>query len=422
MKRKISEKEKLENANRNILPYDKLVDIKYRDVKSNSWFDINKTKLDDFEINIINNSKIEKKLIKCKKLILSPTIEQQNELKLWIEGYRKIYNETLTVIKRMIKNKEPKICDWKYIRTYKMLNIKNNIIDQYNIPSNTADGAFMDVCRNLKSCLSNLKNKNIKHFKMRYIKQSKQQQCIYIPKGSIKENGFSVRKLGNMLNIENYDYKNIKHDCKLLYRNNEFSLLIPEDIKQKNNNSNKVMSIDPGIKTFLTGISNNSIYKFGNNLSDVIRKDLDRIDYLNKDLNKRRKQLIKIAYERIKNRIKDMHWKCINHIINKSNVGTIILGNWSTKSICSNKKYLDKTIKRISMSLNFYKFKERLRFKCQENKVQLILTNEAYTSKICCKCGHTNDKFTNRILNCTNCKYSIDRDINGSCNILLKNL
>jgi hypothetical protein len=179
MKRKISEKEKLENANRNILPYDKLVDIKYRDVKSNSWFDINKTKLDDFEINIINNSKIEKKLIKCKKLILSPTIEQQNELKLWIEGYRKIYNETLTVIKRMIKNKEPKICDWKYIRTYKMLNIKNNIIDQYNIPSNTADGAFMDVCRNLKSCLSNLKNKNIKHFKMRYIKQSKQQQCIY---------------------------------------------------------------------------------------------------------------------------------------------------------------------------------------------------------------------------------------------------
>ena len=76
----------------------------------------------------------------------------------------------------------------------------------------------------------------------------------------------------------------------------------------------------------------------------------------------------------------------------------------------------------MSMSLNFYKFIEHLIYKCQENKVQLILTNEAYTSKICCKCGHTNDKFTNRILNCTNCKYSIDKDINGSCNILLKNL
>ncbi len=100
-----------------------------------------------------------------------------------------------------------------------------------------------------------------------------------------------------------------------------------------------------------------------------------------------------------------MHWKCINHIINKSKVGTIILGNWSTKitkskiqllctkSICSNKKYLDKMYKRIAMSLNFYKFKERLDFKCKLNKVQLISTNEAYT-KICCKCGTYNDKFT----------------------------
>jgi transposase len=97
------------------------------------------------------------------------------------------------------------------------------------------------------------------------------------------------------------------------------------NIEQKNNTSNKVISIDPGIKTFLTGITNVSVYKFGNNLCDTIKKDL------NKNLNKRRKQLIKVASERIKNRIIDMHWKCINHIINKSKVGTIILGNWSTK-------------------------------------------------------------------------------------------
>ena len=81
----------------------------------------------------------------------------------------------------------------------------------------------------------------------------------------------------------------------------------------------------------MTGITNVSIYKFGNNLCDTVKKDLNRIDYLNKNLNKRRKQLIKIANERIKNRIIDMHWKCINHIINKSKVGTVVLGNWSTK-------------------------------------------------------------------------------------------
>ena len=35
-----------------------------------------------------------------------------------------------------------------------------------------------------------------------------------------------------MFNEENYDYCNIKHDCSLLYKNNKFSLLIPEDIEQ----------------------------------------------------------------------------------------------------------------------------------------------------------------------------------------------
>jgi hypothetical protein len=86
------EKKKLEGANRNILPYDKLTDINYYEIESNSWFDINKAKLENFKIDIINNSKTNNDLLKCKKLILTPTVDQQNILKLWIEGYRKMYN------------------------------------------------------------------------------------------------------------------------------------------------------------------------------------------------------------------------------------------------------------------------------------------------------------------------------------------
>ena len=76
------EKKKLEEANRDILPYDKLTDINYYEIESNSWFDINKAKLKNFKIDIINNSKIDSYLLKCKKLILMPTIDQQNILKL----------------------------------------------------------------------------------------------------------------------------------------------------------------------------------------------------------------------------------------------------------------------------------------------------------------------------------------------------
>jgi hypothetical protein len=93
------EKKKLEEANRDILPYDKLTDINYYEIESNSWFNINKAKLKNFKIDIINNSKANNNLLKCKKLILTPTIDQQNILKLWIEGYRKMYNETLKLNK-----------------------------------------------------------------------------------------------------------------------------------------------------------------------------------------------------------------------------------------------------------------------------------------------------------------------------------
>ena len=86
------EKKKLGEANRDILPYDKLTDINYYEIESNSWFDINKAKLKNFKIDIINNSKIDSCLLKCKKLVLTPTIDQQNILKLWIDGYRKMYN------------------------------------------------------------------------------------------------------------------------------------------------------------------------------------------------------------------------------------------------------------------------------------------------------------------------------------------
>jgi hypothetical protein len=68
----------------------------------------------------------------------------------------------------MRRNNEKRICDWKFIRTRKMIDIKKKITEHYKIPSNTVDGAIMDICRNFKSCLSNLKNKNIKHFNLRY--------------------------------------------------------------------------------------------------------------------------------------------------------------------------------------------------------------------------------------------------------------
>ena len=37
--------------------------------------------------------------------------------------------------------------------------------------------------------------------------------------------------------------------------------------------------------------------------------------------------------------------------------------------------------------ISYYKFLQRLTFKCSEYNIKLIVSEEAYTSKVCCKCG-----------------------------------
>jgi len=51
---------------------------------------------------------------------------------------------------------------------------------------------------------------------------------------------------------------------------------------------------------------------------------------------------------------------------------------------------------------------------------EVKIVTEEYTSK-CCRCGILSDNYTNRIKSCSNCNLKIDRDINGSRNILIKN-
>ena len=49
------------------------------------------------------------------------------------------------------------------------------------------------------------------------------------------------------------------------------------------------------------------------------------------------------------------------------------------------------------------------------------VVTEEYTSKTCSFCGHMSNVYDKRLKICNHCNISIDRDINGSKNILIKN-
>ena len=74
-------------------------------------------------------------------------------------------------------------------------------------------------------------------------------------------------------------------------------------------------------------------------------------------------------------------------------------------------------------SLSFYMFRMRLNYLGKIYGTQIIHKSEAYTSKTCTNCGKIkNDLGMAKIYNCQHCGMTIDRDINGARNILLKNM
>ena len=85
------------------------------------------------------------------------------------------------------------------------------------------------------------------------------------------------------------------------------------------------------------------------------------------------------------------------------------------------KKTLSKRTKFVLNMLSHYKFKQHLINKCDEYGCEINIVTEEYTSKCCSKCGILSENYTNRIKTCISCGLKIDRDINGSRNILIKN-
>lgn len=406
-----------------LIPFNSFYKLKYNNIKSNSWFTINKTSIDDINIDVNSIKSDNDVIIKCKKITLQPTNEQQIILLNWLEAYRKMYNKTLLIIKQLIAENNKNMFNSRYIRTYKMKDIKQKLISETNINSHILDGAIKLACSSYKSANSNYKNGNIKKFNIRPIKQSKKSKIMDLEKCYFYKEGFCKQTLGKMLTTCNFNFGEVNKDSKLHYNKstNRFTLLIPVETDCKKLNNSGFISIDPGLKTFLTGISNNNVYKIGDNLIDIVKKNITKIDNFMKINNKISRKRIETLKRKTYNRISDLHWKTINYLIKTEAIKDILIGNWSTKSISSNSKYLDPIYKRIASSLRFYEFINKLEFKCKEYNINLKLVDESYTSKICSFCKQTAIINNDRTLKCS-CNLSLDRDINGCVNILLKSL
>jgi IS605 OrfB family transposase len=389
-------------------------------IPTDSWFSINESNKFHFNNNLNFNKQIYKnKIIKCKKIILQPTSKQQKVLLDWINSVRLMYNETLRYIKYRYKENLKTVLSFISLRK-ELRNKKLNLIKIYNTPTHILDSGIKLASISYKSALSNYKNGNIKFFNIRYLKWHKNTHIMDIEQQYLSKNTICTKKLGKkLLNKSKIQYNNIKKDCKLHYNklNNTFTLLVPIEKERLNRNKNdEYISIDPGVRTFLTGMCNDKHFEICKNGYSTIKCILKRID---KTDSKKKKNRLRL---KLKNKVTDLHWKSINYLI-KQNKNTIVIGNWSTKNCISKKGSLNRMLKRVCSSLRYYEFLQKLIYKSNYNDITLKIQDEAYTSKMCSECGKINNTLgSSKVFNCSKCKLCYDRDMNACRNILMKSL
>jgi putative transposase len=435
------------------------IDLFPTEIKTNSWFNL---------LSLSNNIAPSEKppnlktptikhndtYYKSQNIIILPNNKQRSILLQWMESYRQMINATIKFVKDC-KHKGIKCTfDFQKLRTNYLIDIKESIFQKSKININgkdifinkhILDSAIKDVCAMFKSATSN----GHKNFRVRYWRKNKPTMILkfeHLLLNTQKTN-FCSRVLGKKMRIfKNMSFKKVENDCILRYerRNNTFTLFIPKKIIPiKNDKSNKIIGLDPGLRTFLTGYTNGKCIKIANNLTKTILKLIKKIDSINKNIkNKRRRQRGLDRYKsKLRNRIDDLHWKTIDYLT--KNYTDIFLGNMSTKNICYKGKGLPKIVKRVAYSMRLYVFRQRLEYKSKSRNVNYKSVNEKYTTRTCSECGEINhhigkdktftcihytenkkgypikfDEYINEIEK----EYKIERDINSGKNIYMRGI
>lgn len=262
-------------------------------------------------------------------------------------------------------------------------------------------------------------------------KSKKHVQSCRFPKdaiGNIKGNRINIIKP-----LSNIHFKCSTRDEKFLNYNQDIiksatltktksgnyllSILVDRIIEKQLPQTNKVVGIDLGIKSFI--ITSDSEY-FDNIKST--RNNETKLKKLHKNLSKKQKgsknkekARLKLAkcHEKLNNKKENYLHDISNKLLNENQV--IVMEDLNVKGMMQN-KHLSKSIQELSL----FRFKEILKYKSEWYDRDIIEIDRFYpSSKKCNCCGYINKnlKLSDRTYDCPSCGSSVDRDLNAALNI-----
>lgn len=422
--------------------------------KSHNLKNLQKTFLPFYKYLLAGGTEKEdiKPQLRTRKVRLILTSIQKQFLKKWNDDARYSYNKAINMMSNEYIKRDPipflpKGCnlspEWikrnvklSSSNTYTSeISLRNDIVPKercshiswiLKTPKHIRETAVFEAFRSKKAAVTNIRNGNIKHFSMGY-RSKKETWSIEIPSDSINVYNNTIGLYEDRITFARIKttekVRDIKHNCKVYYDGMHYYLCIPEEkeIQTASNTSNWYCSIDPGSRKFSTLYSPESdkYTIIGDRASTKLYTLLIRLDNLiSKGKNKR---MIKKTRIRIQNLQKELHSKTAHYLC--ENFKNVYIPKLTKKNdiINTEKRKINTKTVRNMIVLGHCKFVERLKTKANlYTNVKVHIISEEYTSQICLNCSRLT-KTTNELYICKYCSFTLDRDVLGSTNILLKN-
>jgi putative transposase len=219
----------------------------------------------------------------------------------------------------------------------------------------------------------------------------------------------------------------IPHQCdygtQLVYRRGKWFAIFPEPVIKSHTDSRKIIALDPGVRTFLTGYDGDKVIEIGNgDMGRITRlcQHLDNLISRSTKVNARgRRSMRKAANrmrEKIQNLIDEVHKKAAHYLT--TNYELIFLPRFESSQMVakSRRKIRSKTV-RSMLTWAHYRFKLTLKHQAAKRGCVVLDVGESHTSQTCGACGHRHTKLGgSKIHFCPNCGSQTPRDANSARN------
>ena len=351
-----------------------------------------------------------------KKIRVYPCKDLHRIWKQWLAAYRWIYNWTMAQLKAgnfdsaytlQSRARSAERPEWvKQLPGHQLQEAVSDAVDAYNqARKNGGDGNF-------KSCRA-------------------YSQVIKFKVGNFK-NGTWYQRTTKNLQFKSKQVIPVEcaYGTQLVYQKGKWYGCFPEYIEIAPTNRERVIALDPGIRTFLTGYD-------GENVLEVGKKDIGRINRLCSHLDRlmskislskskrqryKQRQAATRTREKIRNLIKDLHNKVASFLV--YNYKVIFLPTFeSSQMVLKQTRKIKAKTARNMLTFSPYKFAQHLTQMANRKNCLVVRCNESYTSKTCPECGTIHEKLgSSKYFKCPKCHYQSDRDLNGARNIMIRAL